>query len=79
VLVLDVYPARETDTVGVNARDLAEEIEHGDVHYKGEIDEAADYLLENAEEDAVIVTLSAGDGNEVGIKVMEELSTAGGR
>jgi UDP-N-acetylmuramate--alanine ligase len=79
VLVLDVYPARETDTLGVRARDLAEAIEHSDAQYKGEIDQAADYLLQNAEEDAVIVTLSAGDGNEVGFKVLKELSAAGER
>jgi hypothetical protein len=37
---------------------------------------AADDVVSRAEPDAVIITLSAGDGNEVGVRVLDKM---GGR
>jgi UDP-N-acetylmuramate--alanine ligase len=76
VIVLDVYAARETDTLGASSAGLVERMEHPDTRYISDFDVAADYIVSHVEPDAVVISLSAGDGNQVGIKVLERL---GGR
>jgi UDP-N-acetylmuramate--alanine ligase len=75
VIVLDVYAAREEDALGSAASDLAsafvQEMEHEDARYMGDMQAAAAYIVSKAEPDTVVITLSAGDGNEVGTLVME--------
>jgi len=73
VIVLDVYPARETDTLGVSAAGLAARMEHPDARHIAAFDMAAEYIVSHAEPDAVVITLSAGDGNQVGAQVLEKL------
>jgi UDP-N-acetylmuramate--alanine ligase len=77
VIVLDIYAAREKDTLGVSAADLATEIVHPDVHYIADFDDAAGYILAHAEPNAVIITFSAGDGNQVGEKVLAQIGQMG--
>jgi UDP-N-acetylmuramate--alanine ligase len=72
VVVLDIYAAREKDTLGVSAADLAGQMTHLDARYIGSLDAAAEHILTHAEPDAVIITLSAGDGNQVGSRVLEK-------
>jgi UDP-N-acetylmuramate-alanine ligase len=72
VIVLDVYPARERDTMGVRAADLVAEMNHPDARHIAEIPEAAEHILDSAEADAVIITFSAGDGNQVGSHVLRK-------
>ena len=74
VVVLDIYPARETDTLGVSAADLTEAMHHPDAIHLGDFDAAADYIVNHAEPHAVVITFSAGDGSQVGEKVLERLS-----
>jgi UDP-N-acetylmuramate--alanine ligase len=74
VIVLDVYAARETDTLGLSAADLVEQMEHRDTRYVAAIANAADYIVDHAEPDAVVITLSAGDGNQVGKQVLNRLA-----
>jgi UDP-N-acetylmuramate--alanine ligase len=71
VVVLDVYPAREKDTLGVSAQTLASEVEHPDVHYIPDFEAAAHFIVRHLTPDAVVITLSAGDGNQVGARVAE--------
>ena len=73
VIVLDVYAARETDTLGVSSADLVAQMEHPDARYIADIEAAAGYIVAHAEPNAVIVTCSAGDGNLVGIRVLDKL------
>jgi UDP-N-acetylmuramate--alanine ligase len=73
VVVLDVYAAREKDTLGVHAATLAAEIDHPDARYISSFETAADYIVSHVEPEAVVITLSAGDGNEVGVQVLEKL------
>jgi UDP-N-acetylmuramate--alanine ligase len=73
VVVLDVYAARERDTLGVHAADLATAVEHADVCYIGDFQAAADWIAASAEPGAVVITLSAGDGNEVGTLLLDGL------
>jgi UDP-N-acetylmuramate--alanine ligase len=79
VVVLDVYAAREKDTLGVHAADMAAQIENADVQYIPDFEAAADYIVSNVEPEAVVITLSAGDGNEVGVQVLERMGRNGYR
>jgi UDP-N-acetylmuramate--alanine ligase len=73
VVVLDVYAARETDTLGVSATGLVAQMTHRDVRYSANIESAADYVACHAEPNAVVITCSAGDGNRVGTRVLDKL------
>jgi UDP-N-acetylmuramate--alanine ligase len=73
VIVLEVYAARETETLGVRSADLVAEMVHPDARYIDGFTAAVAHIVSHAEHDAVIITLSAGDANEVGIRVLEEL------
>ncbi len=74
VIVLDIYAAREQDTLGISAGALAAELSarHPDAHFIADFDQAAQYIIQHAEPQAVIITLSAGDGNRVGELVLEK-------
>jgi UDP-N-acetylmuramate--alanine ligase len=74
VIVLDVYPAREVDPLGVSAADLAAAIDHTDAQHISDVEHAADYIVSHIEPNAVVVTLSAGDGNQVGRRVLDKLA-----
>jgi UDP-N-acetylmuramate--alanine ligase len=65
VLLLDIYPAREKSDLGVHSRDLLARLDHPDAHYVGSIAAAAEYLLAQVEPEDVVITMSAGDGNQV--------------
>jgi UDP-N-acetylmuramate--alanine ligase len=73
VIVLDVYAAREKDTLGVEAANLAADMDHPDARHIPSFDAAADYIVAHVEPEAVVITLSAGDGNEVGRQLLEKL------
>jgi len=73
VVVLDVYAARETDTLGISAAGLVAQMTHPDVRHLADIESAADYVACHAEPNAVVVTCSAGDGNRVGTRVLDKL------
>jgi UDP-N-acetylmuramate--alanine ligase len=68
---LDIYAAREVDTLGVSSAALAEQIQHPDVRHVSGLENAAREVVQRAEPDAVVITLSAGDGNQVGLRVLE--------
>lgn len=78
VVVLDIYAARETDTLGVTASDLAMAIAHSDVEYAADFGTAAAHVVSRVEPDAVVITLSAGDGNQVGTRILEQLGDRAG-
>ncbi len=73
VLLLDIYPAREKIDLGVHSRQLLDHLKHGDVTYVGSIEAAADTLLANVAPEDVVITMSAGDGNQVGRLLAEGL------
>jgi UDP-N-acetylmuramate--alanine ligase len=71
VVVLDIYAAREKDTLGLSAAALAEAIRRPDVRHVSGLENAARAVVERVEADGVVITLSAGDGNLVGTRVLE--------
>jgi UDP-N-acetylmuramate--alanine ligase len=73
-IVLDVYGAREPDSADISAAAFVSEMAHPDVHHIPDVNAAARYIVAHVEPDAVIITLSAGDGNLVGMRVLEDLA-----
>ena len=63
---------REKETLGVSAAGLAAAIDHPDVRHVSGLENAARQIVERAEPDAVVITLSAGDGNQVGVQILEQ-------
>jgi UDP-N-acetylmuramate--alanine ligase len=74
VLILDIYAASEPPIEGVNAEAMAERIRqfgHRSVEYVGTIDRGVDFLLSNAEQGDVVLTLGAGNVWQAGDKLLE--------
>lgn len=63
VLVPDIYPGREKDDGSVHARDMVNAINKatGNALYLSTFEEISDWLLQNASEGDVVVTLGSGD------------------
>lgn len=74
VIVLDVYPARETDSLGVDPDALAAQIARADARYIRDLKAAVAYLRSHVEPNAVVLSLSAGDGNQVAVRLLEQLA-----
>lgn len=72
VILADVYAARETDTLGVSSRDIAEKIEElgKSVHYIPSFDEIETFILENCVHGDLLITMGAGDIVKVGEKLL---------
>jgi UDP-N-acetylmuramate--alanine ligase len=78
VIVTAIYASRERDTLGVSGQDIVTRMSDAsrrDARYIADLDEAASYLLANVKPGDVVITLSAGDGNRVGEKLLQELMT----
>lgn len=64
VVMMDIYAsARETETMGVDSKKLAEEISkyHANVTYTGSREQTVEHLVKNSQDEDVILTLGAGD------------------
>jgi UDP-N-acetylmuramate--alanine ligase len=78
VIVTAIYASRERDTLDVSGQDIVTRMSDAsrrDARYIADLDEAASYLLANVKPGDVVITLSAGDGNRVGEKLLQELMT----
>jgi UDP-N-acetylmuramate--alanine ligase len=73
VIVVDIYPAREYDDLGVSAADVVARMTHPDARHITTLDDATDYLLGHLTAGDVLITLGAGDGWRVGEKVLASL------
>lgn len=72
VILADIYAARETDTLGVSSRDIAERIEKlgTRAHYFSSFDEIETFILENCLHGDMLITMGAGDIVKVGEKLL---------
>lgn len=72
VLLLDIYAARETDTLGVSSELLSEEIKkyNPNSHYFESFDEAETFLLRECNDGDLIITMGAGDIYKLGEKLL---------
>ena len=68
VVLAEIYPARETDNLGISSKNLADLIaEKGtDVHYFSTFDEIEAFLLKNCIHGDVLITMGAGDVYKIG-------------
>ena len=73
VVVLPIYPARETDTLGVSAEVVGAAIDRNETHVAGSLTEAWEWLRAAVRPGDAVLTLSAGDGNRVGERLLAEL------
>ena len=72
VVLAAIYPARETDDLGISSADLEAKIrETGtDVHYFNSFDAIENFLLENLIHKDMVITMGAGDIVKVGEKLL---------
>ena len=73
VVVTEIYPARERDTLGVRAEDLVARMRHPDVRCIPTLEEAAAYLASAVRPGDVVLTLGAGDVWKVGGWLLQRL------
>ncbi len=73
VIVLPIYPARETDTLGVSAADVVAAMDHESAQVVRSMEEAVEWLRGAVRPDDVVLTLGAGDGNWVGEQLLADL------
>jgi UDP-N-acetylmuramate--alanine ligase len=77
VIVLPIYAARETDTLGVCSSDVVAAMDHPDAHCASSLEEALAWLSVHVQPGDVVLTLGAGDGNKVGQWLLDSLGAAG--
>jgi UDP-N-acetylmuramate--alanine ligase len=73
VIVTDIYAAREEPEAKMDGQLVADSIDHEQARHIGDFKEASEYLAKGIEEATVVITLSAGDGNQVGKLLLEGL------
>ena len=68
VVLAEIYPARETDTLGMSSSLLAEKIQRlgVDCRYFETFDEIENFLLENCIKGDMLITMGAGDVHKIG-------------
>ncbi len=68
VVLVDIYPARETDTLGISSKDLQREIQAlgRECFYFPTFDEIENFLLENCINGDLLITMGAGDVVKIG-------------
>ncbi len=70
VAIGEIYAAREQNTLGLDAADLAARIDHPNVRAVGSIEQASAELGSLLQPGDVLLTLGAGDGNKVGEAIL---------
>ena len=70
VMILPIYPAREKDTLGISAADVAAAMNHPEVVVVTTMDDALERLRENVQPDDMVLTLGAGDSDCVGERLL---------
>lgn len=70
VVVTDIYPARETDDLGVTSQALVAAMNHPDAHYVGVLSDVVTMLSQKLRDGDLLTTLGAGDIYQVGEKIL---------
>ena len=74
VIVTDIYAAREVSPAnGFSSRQVVEAMKHPQAHYLPGLTQAADYLLNKVQPQAVILVLSAGDADQISGMLLQKL------
>ena len=74
IILTDIYAARETDTLGINAGTLQEEIRKlgHDCYHFSSFEEVENFLLENCTKDDLLITMGAGDVVKIGENLLQK-------
>lgn len=74
VIIAKIYPARETDDLGISGNTLVNKIESlgGNAIYIDNFDDIITYLKKNLKKDDIAITIGAGPINEVAHKLKEK-------
>ena len=72
VILADIYPARETDTLGISSKDLLDLLIelNPDSYYFSSFDEIENFLLEKCIPGDLLITMGAGDVHIIGEKLL---------
>lgn len=79
VIVTDIYPAREPHDPTITGAQVAAALDHVEAEHIGDLKAAAAALETQIKPGDVVITLSAGDGNEVGRLLLEGQRAEEGR
>ena len=73
VILADIYAARETDTLGMSSKALAEEVQSlgVDAHYFPSFEEIENFVVENCIHGDVLITMGAGDVVNIGDSLLK--------
>lgn len=74
VILLPIYAARETDTLGVSSASVVAEMQHPDARCAESLDQALVWLGNETRSGDVVLTLGAGDGDRVGEWLLQVLA-----
>jgi UDP-N-acetylmuramate--alanine ligase len=77
VIVTRIFASRERPQEGIDAAWLSGQIDHPDVRHEETFEGAAEAIVDRIQSPAVVVTLSAGDANQVGQIVLKHLRGRG--
>jgi UDP-N-acetylmuramate--alanine ligase len=72
VIVTDIFAARETNEYRVSSAELVAASPHPAIRHIATLDDAARYLSRHAESGDVVITLGAGDVNQIGLTLLSE-------
>jgi UDP-N-acetylmuramate--alanine ligase len=78
VILTEIFAAREAADPETTGQLVADRIEHPDVHFFSRFSQSVEHLLQHIQPGSVVITLSAGDGNEVGEVLLQELASREG-
>ncbi|MGD2254043.1 MAG: UDP-N-acetylmuramate--L-alanine ligase [Anaerolineales bacterium] len=78
VIMLEIFAAREEPDGSIDGSRTALAVDHKDVRFIAKLEEAAGFLLEHVAAPAVVITLSAGDGNLVGQRLLQGIRDGAG-
>lgn len=73
VVVTEIFASRETPDGTLCGSDVARRIQHADVRFAETLPEAAEVVGRGVRPGSIVITLSAGDGNQVGRMVLKRL------
>ncbi|MCR5747503.1 MAG: UDP-N-acetylmuramate--L-alanine ligase [Lachnospiraceae bacterium] len=75
VIITDIYPARETDNLGISGKTLADRIsEKGtECYYIGGFDEVKKFIKKTLVDNDLLITMGAGDVVKIGDELLSEM------
>lgn len=78
VILTEIFAAREEPDPSLTGRVVADRIAHSDVQFFEQLSQAAEYLVQQVSPGSVVITMSAGDGNQVGQLLLQGLASREG-